>query len=109
MIDSYIVALVTAPSLDIAEKLARSLVEQKLAACVNILPGVSSIYAWKGEIQTDEEVLLLIKTRAALFSEKLAPAIKALHPYEVPEIIALPIEMGAADYLNWIGQETQPA
>mgnify|MGYP000421615794 FL=1 len=109
MTDSYILALVTAPSFETAEGIAHKLVEQKLAACVNILPGVRSIYAWKGEIHTDEESLLLIKTRVALFSEKLAPAIKAIHPYEVPEIIALPIEMGAADYLDWIGQETQPA
>lgn len=109
MTDSYIPALVTAPSFETAEGIARNLVEQKLAACVNILPGVRSIYAWKGEIQADEEVLLLNKTRAALFAERLAPAIKALHPYEVPEIIALPIEMGAADYLDWVGQETQPA
>lgn len=105
MSDQLLVVLITAPSMHVAEQLGRALVENKLAACVNILPGMRSIYVWKGAIQTDEEVLLLVKTSAALFSDGLVPAVKALHPYELPEIIALPIQMGAPDYLEWVQQE----
>ncbi len=106
MTESYIIVLVTAPSAESAEAIAHSLVEQKLAACVNLIPQVRSIYSWQGAVQSDEEILLVIKTRRQLFDEKLVPAVQALHPYEVPEIIALPIDMGARGYLDWIRQET---
>jgi len=109
MPDECIVVLITAPSLQAGQDIARLLVESKLAACVNILPTVHSIYSWKGSIQSDEEVLLLAKSRAELFADRLLPAVKAAHPYEVPEIIALPILMGLPDYLDWIATETSTA
>jgi periplasmic divalent cation tolerance protein len=105
----YIVVLITAPSQEVGEQLASHLLAQKLAACVNILPSIISIYAWKGEVQNDQEVLLVVKTRAELFHERLVPAVKAIHPYEVPEIIALPVVMGSQSYLDWIAAETVPA
>ena len=108
MPDEFIVVLITAPSLQAGQDIAHLLVESKLAACVNILPAVHSIYSWKGSIQSDEEVLLLAKSRAELFADRLLPAIKAAHPYQVPEIIALPVLMGLPAYLDWIATETSP-
>lgn len=108
MADQFIVVLITAPSQEVGEQIAAALLEARLAACVNILPAVQSIYAWKGAVQNDQEVLLLVKTRLALFAERLVPAIKAIHPYEVPEIIALPVLSGSQDYLDWIAAETTP-
>lgn len=102
----YVVVFITAPSPEVAEKVANALVKQKLAACVNIVPAVFSIYPWRGELQNDQEALLIVKTRAALFEEHLIPAVKSVHPYEVPEIIALPVVLGAQDYLEWITAET---
>jgi periplasmic divalent cation tolerance protein len=104
----FIVVLITVPSLEVGERIAASLLEKKLAACVNILPGVTSIYTWKGAVQKDQELLLVVKTRADLFHARLVPAVKAVHPYEVPEIIALPLVLGSPDYLDWIAAETQP-
>lgn len=104
----YVVVLITVPSQEVGEQLASALLDQKLAACVNILPPMTSIYAWKGELQRDQEALLLVKTRAELFHERLVPAVKALHPYEVPEIITLPVLMGSQSYLDWISTETLP-
>ena len=109
MPDEFIVVLITAPSLQAGQDIAHLLVENKLAAFVNILPAVHSIYSWKGSIQSDEEVLLLAKSRAELFADRLLPAIKAAHPYQVPEIIALPVLMGLPAYLDWIATETSPA
>ena len=106
MTDQPILVLITAPSQEVARQIAATLLEQKLAACVNVLPGVRSYYTWKGAPQEDEEVLLLVKTRAALFEGGLVPAVKAVHPYELPEIIAVPIQMGLEGYLNWINEET---
>ena len=94
-----------APDRAIAEKIARTLVEQKLAACVNILAGCMSIYRWDGIVETAAEVPLLIKTRAEIYPEVEA-AIKGLHPYELPEIVALPIERGSREYLDWINAAT---
>ncbi|UCH60723.1 MAG: divalent-cation tolerance protein CutA [Anaerolineales bacterium] len=107
MTTPYILVLITTPSAEVGKQLAEALLEMKLAACVNIIPGVNSIYAWKGEIQNDQEALLVVKSRLDLFEDHLAPAVKALHPYDVPEIIALPILMGSKSYLDWIGEETQ--
>lgn len=106
MTDQPIVVLITAPSQEVARQIANALLGEKLAACVNVLPSIRSYYTWKGTQQEDEEVLLLVKTRAALFESRLVPAVKAVHPYELPEIIALPIQMGFKPYLTWINDET---
>jgi periplasmic divalent cation tolerance protein len=96
-----IVALSTVASAEDAERIARSLVEKRLAACVNIVPGVVSIYRWKDGIERDEEWLLVIKTRGERF-EALKTALVAEHPYEVPELIATAVVGGHAPYLEWL-------
>jgi periplasmic divalent cation tolerance protein len=96
-----IVVLSTCASPEEAEKIARALVEKKLAACVNILPAVRSIYRWKNAIEDDQETLLLIKSSRALFNE-LRAEIERLHSYEVPEAIAIPIVDGMERYLEWM-------
>lgn len=93
--------LTTLPNSDAAVALARSVVEERLAACANILPAVRSIYQWEGKVQDENEVLVLLKTRQPLF-EPLKLRILELHPYEVPEVLALPVEQGHAAYLEWI-------
>src|ERR1700736_3344167 len=100
MTDKRIV-LCTAGSEDEARKIARHLVEQRLAACVNIVPRVESIYRWQGKVESSGEWLLLIKTTAERFPSVLA-AIRALHSYELPECVAIGIEDGSAGYLEWI-------
>lgn len=102
----YVVVLVTAPSREIGRQIANTLLERKLAACVNVIAPIESHYLWKGERCTDEEALLLVKTRADVFADQLVPTVRVLHPYEVPEIIALPILIGSADYLAWIDEST---
>ena len=96
-----IVVLSACASSEEAEKVARTLVEKKLAACVNILPAVRSIYRWKGAIEDDQETLLLIKSSRALFGE-LRAEIQKLHSYEIPEAIAIPIVDGLERYLEWM-------
>jgi len=96
---------ITVPSREIAEKIARALVEEKLAACINIFAGVRSIYRWKGKVETANEVCLVAKSRAELF-DKLEKRVKELHPYECPCIVAFPIGMGHQPYLDWIAEET---
>lgn len=88
-----------------ARALARALVRERLAACVNLLPRMHSIYTWEGEEEEGEEHLLLIKTQAARYPA-LEAAIRARHPYELPEIIAIPITGGLPPYLNWIDETT---
>lgn len=100
-----IVILITTPHEDEALKIARSLVEARLAACVNIIKDIRSIYSWQGKIEDDSEVLLIVKTRKELF-ESLSEKVKELHSYSVPEIIALPIISGSEDYLKWINEVT---
>ncbi|NMP31769.1 divalent-cation tolerance protein CutA [Thalassotalea sp. M1531] len=95
------VVLCTCPNKILAEEIAKVLVSEQLAACVNIMPGVTSIYQWQGKIEQDEEVMLLIKTSANLFG-KLSNKIKQLHSYDVPEIVALDIQQGDEGYLDWI-------
>ena len=102
---SALIVITHAPDRVIAEKIARSLVDQKLAACVNILAGCSSVYRWKGNVETAVEVPLLIKTRADIYAEVEA-AIKSLHPYELPEIVAVPVAHGSSEYLEWINAAT---
>jgi periplasmic divalent cation tolerance protein len=89
-----------------ARLLARALVEQRLAACVNMLPAVQSVYRWNDVIEEAAEVTLLIKTTTARYDE-LEQAIRALHPYELPEVIAVPVSAGSPAYLAWIAQETR--
>jgi periplasmic divalent cation tolerance protein len=95
------VVLVTVPDHETAAGLARRLVEEGLAACVNVVPGVRSIYRWQGALQEDAEILLIAKTRAALVPA-LAARVGALHPYELPEVIALPVVAGSEPYLDWV-------
>lgn len=104
-VSDVIVVWVTVPNAASAETLARILVERKLAACVNIIPGVKSVYVWEDQMQTDSEEILLIKTKSNLF-ENLAEAIKQNHPYSVPEIIATPIVLGSESYLNFVRTHT---
>jgi periplasmic divalent cation tolerance protein len=106
MEDQVIVVMVTVPDGETGRRIARELVERRLAACVNILPPLESIYTWEGRLNEEKEVLLLIKSRADLFNEGLLPAILALHPYQVPEVIALPVVQGSPDYLKWVVEST---
>lgn len=101
-----LVMLTTAPSAAAGEKLARGLVEARLAACVNILPGVLSIYRWKDDVQADPEVQLLIKTRASL-REQVARWIVENHTYDTPEVLALSVDGGSEAYLAWLRRETE--
>ena len=95
------VVLVTAPDPEAAARLARRLVEEGLAACVNLIPGVRSIYRWQGVLREDAEILLIAKTRATLV-DALVARVCALHPYELPEVIALAVAGGSAPYLDWV-------
>lgn len=99
------VCLVTVSSEDEGMKIARALVARKLAACVNIVPGVRSVYRWKGEVKDDKELLLVVKTREHLLAH-LVQAVKENHSYSVPETIALPILGGSEAYLGWLREET---
>ncbi|MCX7556396.1 divalent-cation tolerance protein CutA [Xanthomonadaceae bacterium JHOS43] len=101
-----LLVLCACPTREHAQTIARSLVEHHLAACVNLLPAVQSIYRWQGGIETAEETLLLIKTRAERL-EELKVHVLMLHPYELPEIIAVTIDSGLDRYLQWIGDETR--
>jgi len=100
------IVLISVPNKDLASHIARSLVEQKLAACVNIIPGVKSIYRWEDKIQEDSELLLIVKTRATCYTA-LEESVVKMHPYDTPEIISLDISQGFAAYLNWITEETK--
>lgn len=100
-----LVVLVTAPSPEKAAELARALVEERLAACGNVVPGLRSIYRWEGELHDDAEALLLLKTTRARF-DALRARVVELHPYDVPEVLALPVEAGSAGTLAWIAAET---
>ena len=101
-----ILVLTTASSQDEARKIARALVERLLAACVNIVPQVASIYRWEGEVEEGEEWLLIVKTTRSAF-ERVRDTIKDLHYYDVPECICLSIEEGSVEYLSWIGQSVK--
>lgn len=101
----HIVVLTTFDKREDADRVARILVERRLAACVQMVAPITSVYRWKGAVETAAETLCLIKTRRDLFPQ-IERAIAELHPYEVPELVALPIEMGAATYLKWIDAET---
>jgi periplasmic divalent cation tolerance protein len=101
----YLVVFVTAPAEE-AVTLAKTLVDERLVACVNIVPGLRSIYWWQGKVEDEPEVLCIMKTRTTLF-EPLRDRVQELHSYEVEEIIALPIMAGNPPYLDWIKENTQ--
>lgn len=103
--ETYLLTFVTTPDVSAADRIAQALVTERLAACVSIVPGLTSVYRWKGELQRDSEVLLIIKTTRHRF-EDLRMRVKELHPYEVPEIIATALEAGDKAYLDWIGDMT---
>ena len=105
MSDKVLLVLTQCPDQETAERIAGSLVERRLAACVNILGPCRSVYRWQGEIERAEEIPLLIKTTRAGYPE-LEAAILALHPYQVPEIVALPLDQGLPAYLAWVQAET---
>lgn len=96
-----IIVYITAPNEEEAAKIAQTLVEERLTACVNIVKGIRSIYRWQGRIEDDAEVLMVVKTKKSLFKD-LSARVKELHSYEVPEIIALPIIDGSEEYLKWL-------
>ncbi|XP_058713568.1 protein CutA homolog [Poecile atricapillus] len=100
-------AFVTCPNLSVATELARALVLQGLAACVNIVPGVTSVYSWQGKLEEDSEVLLMIKTRSSRVPA-LTEFVRRQHPYEVPEVVALPVAQGNAPYLRWVRDVVPP-
>jgi periplasmic divalent cation tolerance protein len=99
-----IVVLSTCGSVKEAELIARSLVERRLAACVNLIPGIRSIYRWKDAVEDSQEILMVIKSSRALLEEVRAEIVK-LHSYEVPEVLAMPIVDGAETYLDWMERE----
>ena len=99
----YCLVLSTCPDGEPAEVLARFLVAEHLAACVNILPGLTSVYPWEGQIETGKEALLLIKTERSVYP-RLESELRGRHPYQLPEIVVCDIERGLPDYLNWISQ-----
>ena len=101
----FCVVLVTASSEEEATTIGRTLVERKLAACANVLPGIRSIFRWKGKVTEEKEVLLLVKSRIESFDE-IEKAVKGLHSYEVPEVIAIDVVKGSSDYLNWMIEST---
>jgi periplasmic divalent cation tolerance protein len=102
---AHIIVYITVPSREVGQQIADALLEGKLVACVNIVPEISSIFHWQGSIEQDDELLLIAKTRAALF-DRLATTVKRIHPYDVPEVIAMPIVAGSNEYLAWIDVET---
>ncbi len=105
--ENVLIVFVTVSSQEEGERIGSSLVESKLAACVNVLPQVSSIFSWQGKIEKDGEVLLLIKTTSERMDD-LAAKIKEMHSYDVPEILAVPVFAGSRDYIDWVHQETNP-
>jgi periplasmic divalent cation tolerance protein len=104
--DDHIIMLTTLPDEAAARELARALISARLAACINIMPRMTSIYSWKGKLEEGQEHLLIIKTRSERYAA-IEQAIKAQHPYELPEIIATPISHGLPEYMNWIDENSQ--
>ena len=102
MDEQYLLILNTCPDKETAIRVANILISKRLAACVNILPGLTSVYHWKGQIESSEEHLLLIKSTRTAFAE-VESAICGTHPYELPEIVAVPLIAGLESYLSWIG------
>jgi periplasmic divalent cation tolerance protein len=107
MPEEALVVFTTFPDVETARRIVRSLVEERLAACGNLVPGVESIYTWKGAVETNGEVFAVLKTESARYQE-LEARLRALHPYEVPECIALRVADGLPDYLRWIAESVMP-
>lgn len=103
--DEVVLVITNLPDRAAAVKLAQALVDRRLAACVNVLAECTSVYRWKGAVESATEVPVLIKTRAARYAEVEA-AIRSLHPYELPEIVAVPVRHGFDEYLQWVADET---
>jgi periplasmic divalent cation tolerance protein len=101
--ENYLIVFNTCPSQDVAETVASALVEKNLAACVNILPGITSVYSWQGKIEKDREVLLMIKTHHERYGA-VEEEICKLHPYELPEVVSVSIDKALPDYLSWISE-----
>lgn len=106
-LDKIIAVLITVPTEVIAQEVANLLLDSRLAACISYIPSVKSIYRWKGQIESSNEFLIIAKTRGSLF-EKVKVTVKPIHPYELPEIIAMEISHGLDDYCQWILSETLP-
>lgn len=106
MLYSHILVFITVPSREVGQQIADTLLENRLVACANIVPQITSIYHWQGTINQDDELLLIAKTKATLF-DTLATTVKNHHPYDVPEVIAMPIVSGSTEYLTWIDTETR--
>ena len=104
--DKVLLVLTNLPDAASARRLADALVEQHAAACVNMLAGCTSVYRWQGKLETADEVQLLIKTTRAAYP-RLEKLVRELHPYELPEIIAVPVDAGLPGYLQWVAQETE--
>lgn len=102
-----LLVLVTAPSEDEARRIANVLVEERLAACVNIVGAIESVYRWEGQVTTDREALLIVKTTAARY-EQVEERVKELHTYSTPEVIAIRIERGSEQYLSWLQGSVNP-
>lgn len=102
-----LIIFVTAPNEDEARRIAETVVDERLAACVNIINGIESIYRWQGEVARDRELLLIIKTTANRYSD-LERRVKELHSYTTPEVIAFRIERGSTNYLDWLRDSTTP-
>lgn len=102
----HIVVLMTCPNKEEAQKIVDNLLQAKLIACANMVPQVRSLYWWEGKVNADDEVLVVMKSREKLFTD-IETTIKAGHSYSVPEIIALPLVAGNAEYLDWIDKSTQ--
>ncbi|MCL6619225.1 MAG: divalent-cation tolerance protein CutA [Thermomonas hydrothermalis] len=107
MVMTALLCLTTCPDPDSAERIAATLVEERLAACVNLIPGLRSVYRWQGAIQREAEVLLLIKTHPDRYPA-LQTRLTALHPYELPELIAVESATGLPAYLHWVAENTRP-
>jgi periplasmic divalent cation tolerance protein len=106
--EQFVIAFSTFPDVETARKVSRELVDSALVACVNIIPAVESIYYWKEKVETSAESLAIFKLTAACYSE-FESRLRALHPYDVPEVVRLNIVEGSADYLKWIGESCRRA
>lgn len=106
MSSEYLVVWCSCPDRHTAWTIANHLVDQRLAACVTLLPGVTSVYRWRDKVEQADELVLMIKTQASAYPQ-LEAAVEALHPYDVPELLAMPIAGGAANYLSWLDESTE--